>query len=81
MTNEGPCAKLLVQPDEIAMRSTQAISIVVPDAAAVYASAKAAGADIVQELAEMSYGGKSFGCRDPEGHLWSIGEYDPWAPS
>jgi uncharacterized glyoxalase superfamily protein PhnB len=21
-----------------------------------------------------------FLCRDPEGHLWSFGTYDPWAP-
>jgi len=19
-----------------------------------------------------------FSCRDPEGHLWNIGSYDPW---
>ena len=49
------------------------------DAAAVYAMAKAVGAVMVQELAEMEYGGKAFACRDPEGHVWSVGEYDPWA--
>ncbi len=26
----------------------------------------------------MDYGGKAFTCRDPEGHVWNIGEYDPW---
>jgi uncharacterized glyoxalase superfamily protein PhnB len=31
------------------------------------------------ELKEMEYGGKAFSVRDPEGYLWSVGEYDPWA--
>lgn len=33
------------------------------------------------DIADMSYGGRAFSCRDPEGHLWSIGTYDPWAES
>jgi uncharacterized glyoxalase superfamily protein PhnB len=31
------------------------------------------------ELKEMEYGGKAFSVQDPEGYLWSVGEYDPWA--
>jgi len=27
----------------------------------------------------MEYGGKAFSVQDPEGYLWSVGEYDPWA--
>ena len=27
----------------------------------------------------MDYGGKAFAVRDPEGHIWSVGEYDPFA--
>ncbi len=77
--NESDWNTRMVQPDEIGGRETQAVSLIVSDAGAVYATAKAAGAEIVQELAEMPYGGKAFGCKDPEGHLWSIGEYDPWA--
>ena len=23
-------------------------------------------------------GGAFFACRDPEGHIWNIGSYDPW---
>ncbi len=68
----------LVQPDEIGTRSTQSLYLRVTDAAPLYENAKAAGAAIVLELTEMPYGGKAFGCRDLEGHLWSIGEYDPW---
>ena len=52
--------------------------LIVSDADAIYATAKAAGAEMVVDLKEMDYGGKAFSCRDPEGHLWSIGTYDPW---
>ena len=31
------------------------------------------------DLREMDYGGKAFTVRDPEGHIWAVGEYDPWA--
>jgi uncharacterized glyoxalase superfamily protein PhnB len=71
-------SKEMVQPDEVGMRETQHACLIVSDATAVYATANAAGAEIVTELKEMDYGGKAFSCRDPEGHLWSIGEYDPW---
>jgi uncharacterized glyoxalase superfamily protein PhnB len=70
--------KLMAQPDEIGMRETQSACLIVSDADAIYASAKAAGADMVMDLKEMDYGGKAFTCRDPEGHVWSIGTYDPW---
>lgn len=77
-TNGGEMAAYCVHPDEAGRRSTRSVYLVVSDAAAVYATACAAGAEVVQKLREMEYGGKAFGCRDPEGYLWSIGEYDPW---
>jgi uncharacterized glyoxalase superfamily protein PhnB len=45
----------------------------------VYRSAKAAGAEMVRDIADMEYGGRAFTCRDPEGHVWSVGSYNPWA--
>jgi len=27
-----------------------------------------------------AFGGRGFTCRDPEGHLWTLGTYDPWVP-
>jgi len=77
-SNEGEWSKWMAQPDEIGGRETMTPCLIVLDAVPVYASAKAAGAQIVQELAEMPYGGKAFACTDPEGHRWSIGEYNPW---
>jgi len=29
-------------------------------------------------IKDEEYGGRSFSCRDLEGHLWTIGTYDPW---
>lgn len=64
-----------VPPDRV---NTQGIYVVVEDADAHYARAKAAGAEIVRELVTQSYGGRDYMCRDPEGHIWSFGTYDPW---
>jgi uncharacterized glyoxalase superfamily protein PhnB len=72
-------SKQMVQPDEVGMRETQSAYLVVSDADAVYATAKAAGAEIVLDIVDADYGGRGFTCRDLEGHLWSIGTYDPWA--
>ena len=79
--NEGEWAKQMVLPSAVGSRSTASIALIVPDATEMYASALAAGAEIFMKLEEMPYGGKAFGCKDPEGHVWSIGEYDPWAHS
>jgi uncharacterized glyoxalase superfamily protein PhnB len=76
--NGGELGKFMAQPDEINLRNTHGIYLIVSDADAVYATAKAAGAAIVLDIRDMDYGGRAFTCRDPEGHLWSIGTYDPW---
>jgi uncharacterized glyoxalase superfamily protein PhnB len=78
--NGGEAGKFMVQPDEIGLRETKGIYLVVPDADAVYATAKAAGAEMVIDIRDMDYGGRHFSCRDLEGHTWGIGTYDPWAP-
>ena len=59
--------------------TTQSPYVIVDDADRLYDKAKAAGAEIVMEIADQDYGGRLFSCRDPEGHLWNIGSYDPWA--
>ncbi|MEO8663398.1 MAG: VOC family protein [Bryobacteraceae bacterium] len=74
-----PYSKLIRHPDEIGRLETQAPYVIVSDCDAIYITAKAAGAEVVIDIATMDYGGRAFTCRDPEGHLWSIGSYDPWA--
>ena len=75
---ETEFGRLIKQPDEIGGFETQSAYVVVSDADAIYARAKAAGAEIVIEIKDEDYGGRDFGCRDIEGHLWNIGTYDPW---
>ena len=53
--------------------------IVVDEIDAHYERARAAGAEIVTELFEQPFGGKLYAVRDPEGHHWFVGSYDPWA--
>ncbi|HZV64919.1 MAG TPA: VOC family protein [Telluria sp.] len=70
--------KLMAQPDQIDGRQTQTICLVVNDADLIYQRVKAAGVEILQEIEDASYGGRGFSCRDLEGHVWTIGTYDPW---
>ena len=70
--------RLMKQPDEVGGAETQTAYVVVSDADALYARAKAAGAEIVLDIKDEDYGGRGFSCRDLEGHLWNFGTYDPW---
>jgi uncharacterized glyoxalase superfamily protein PhnB len=70
--------RLMKQPDEIGDAETQTPYLIVSDADALYARAKAAGAKIVLDIKDEDYGGRGFSCRDLEGRLWSFGTYDPW---
>ena len=58
--------------------NTQCACLVVDDPRAVHDRAVAAGAEIVWPLENPEYGGVFFACRDPEGHIWNVGSYDPW---
>jgi uncharacterized glyoxalase superfamily protein PhnB len=64
---------------EVGGTGTQSPYVIVPDADAHHARAVAEGAEIVYPLKDEDYGGRGYSCRDPEGHLWSFGTYDPWA--
>lgn len=75
----SPYGALMAQPDEVGGRNTQSVYLVVPDADVVLAKAVAAGAEIVMPIKDEDYGGRGFTCRDLEGHVWSVGTYDPWA--
>ncbi|HEV7489565.1 MAG TPA: VOC family protein [Rhodanobacteraceae bacterium] len=77
--NPGPWNERIAQPRSISGRETQCPYVIVADCDAHYARAKAAGAEIVDELEVKDYGGSGYSARDPEGHLWSFGNYDPWA--
>jgi uncharacterized glyoxalase superfamily protein PhnB len=57
--------------------SNQGICLVVDDPDAHHARAAGAGADVVQPLADTSYGSRAYTCRDSEGNLWTVGTYRP----
>jgi len=58
---------------------TRSAYIVVPDADAVFVRAQSAGAPVIRPLQDTGYGSREFTIKDPEGHSWSVGTYDPWA--
>ena len=69
--------RLMKQPAEIGNFVTQSTYLVVNNADLVYGRALEAGAKILLDIKDEEYGGRGFTCRDPEGHVWSIGTYDP----
>ncbi|MGH6816870.1 MAG: VOC family protein, partial [Hyphomicrobiaceae bacterium] len=71
-------SRFFVHPEEIGGAETQSCYVVVDDADAHFVRAKAAGATIVADVGDEEYGGRGYMCRDPEGHLWNFGTYDPW---
>ena len=71
--------KLVRPPRDLQGIGTQSPYIVVEDADVHYDGAVAAGAAIVIDIKDEDYGGRGYSCRDPEGHIWNFGTYDPWA--
>ena len=65
-------------PSEIGGRNTGGAYLVLKDCTPVWQQAQAAGAEVLIPLRTMDYGGQAFTVRDPDGHIWSMGEYDPW---
>ena len=71
--------KLVKSPSETGGIGSQSAYIVVRDVDSHYKTAVAAGAQIVIDIKDEPYGGRGYSCRDPEGHVWNFGSYDPWA--
>jgi uncharacterized glyoxalase superfamily protein PhnB len=65
-------------PGELGGIETRSVYLVVPDADAAHARAVAVGATIIRPLQNTPYGSREFAVKDPEGHSWSAGTYDPW---
>jgi len=66
-------------PSALGGAVSQSPYIIVKDADEHHAQAVAAGAEIVVQIKDEDYGGRVYSCRDPEGHVWNFGSYDPWA--
>lgn len=62
-------------PKSVSGKNTQTVSIQIDtDIEAHFARAKAAGAVIDAEPATQFYGDRTYRCRDPEGHIWSVSQ-------
>ena len=66
-------------PASVGGIGTQSVYAIVDDVDKHCERARAAGAEILMEPADQDYGGRLYSCRDPEGHVWSFGSYDPLA--
>ena len=70
---------IVKSPAETGGIGSQSAYIIVADVDDHYKMAVAAGAEIVIDIKEEDYGGRAYSCRDPEGHVWNFGSYDPWS--
>ena len=75
---DDPFDRLVKPPRDLGGFGSQSPYVIVEDADRHYARAVAAGAEIVMDLKDEDYGGRGYSCRDPEGHVWNFGTYDPW---
>ncbi len=64
------------QRAEIGDADAHSLYFVVDDVEEHYRRAMAAGADIL-ENGEFAFGGHGYSCRDPEGHIWHFGTFNP----
>lgn len=76
--NDNDFGRLMAQPEQIGGKETQCSYVLVEDADVVYEKVKASGVEIVMPIKDEEYGGRAFTCRDPEGHIWAVGTYNPW---
>jgi uncharacterized glyoxalase superfamily protein PhnB len=65
-------------PSAVGGVGTQSAYVVVGDVDAHHRRAAEQGAEILMPPADQDYGGRLYVCRDPEGHLWNFGSYNPW---
>ncbi len=72
-------ANCFKSPDEMDGAETSSLFVTVADADAAHERAVAAGARIIRPLKDTPYGSREFAVKDPEGHSWGVGTYDPWA--
>lgn len=75
---DSPFDKLQKTPRAVGGIGTQSAYIIVDDVDSHYRRAIAAHAEIVLPPEDQQYGGRFYACRDPQGHLWNFGTYNPW---
>lgn len=62
-------------PASIGCKNTQTVHIAIDaDVDTHCAHARAAGAEILAEPETQFYGARTYRCRDPEGHIWTVAQ-------
>ncbi len=54
--------------------ATASVYVLVDDVDAHYEAANEAGAEIIEELRDVAFGQRRYGCTDPQGHEWYFAE-------
>src|SRR5262245_20800088 len=75
---QGPFEDVLVHPDQVERIATQSTYLLVDDVETRHARATESGAEVMFEMEFNNAAGHGYACRDPEGHIWLFGSYDPW---
>lgn len=65
-------------PGTVGGVGTQSAYVIIDDVDSHCETARQAGAEIVMEPEDQHHGGRFYACRDPQGHLWNFGSYNPW---
>lgn len=73
---DTPFGKVMRQPDQ-AGGVTASFFCVVNDPDAHHARTQQAGFEIFMPLRDESYGSREYSVKDPEGHVWTFGTYEP----
>jgi uncharacterized glyoxalase superfamily protein PhnB len=73
---DAAARRAATEAEQAGAAETQTCYVLVDDPAEHRAKAVAAGAEIVLEI-EDERSGRGYSCRDPEGHIWYFGTYDP----
>jgi hypothetical protein len=69
----------MVQPDEVNGAQTQSSYFFVANVNTHYARAKSRGADFIIDITDKDCAQRGYSCRDPEGHIWNFGTFNPWS--
>src|SRR5262249_46833537 len=75
---QGPFEDVLGHPDQTERIATQSTYLLVDDVETRHARATQSGAGGRFWMGFNHAGGRGYACRDPEGHIWLFGSYDPW---
>ena len=76
LSSAGADSLSMADPGDLPGQS-QGIYIAVDAIDEHYQRARAAGAEILREIADQEYGSRDYTARDPEGYVWSFGTYRP----